>query len=199
LVGLRFPLETPLYVYPLGLLGFVIVTNVFAILLLQYFHPGGVKHALGGHADDKEPPANEKSLHAETSPLIEKDIRVDVVVENLQLAVKIGGLVKGSKEEKQILTGVDAVFPAGEVSVIMGPSGVRFPSITSVDGTDIMATGWQKLSSAVASRTTVVRTDFRLSPDRQHPPERSNIRRLSGVACRFRRTGRCLSLARSDR
>jgi ABC-type multidrug transport system ATPase subunit len=53
-----------------------------------------------------------------------------VVVDDLQLVVRKRDFLRGGKlTEKTILESVSAKFPAGQVSVIMGPSGVRpFPS-----------------------------------------------------------------------
>lgn len=49
-----------------------------------------------------------------------------VRVEGLGLVVRRRSLVnRGAWVEKTILTEVDCSFPAGQVSVIMGPSGVR--------------------------------------------------------------------------
>lgn len=55
---------------------------------------------------------------------------MEVAVERLTLDVAKKGLLgRGPPVTKCILAEVDAVFPAGQVSVIMGPSGVALPSI----------------------------------------------------------------------
>ncbi|CEQ39426.1 SPOSA6832_00937 [Sporobolomyces salmonicolor] len=131
LVGMRFNLNTPLYVYPLGLLGFILVTYGWATLLLAYFHPGGVKHAA------QQAPSEPVGLCGEQEKAEQKTVaanfktgeKVDVVVDNLQLVVKQRSLKRNAEQVgKVILENVNARFPAGEVSVIMGPSGVRLLS-----------------------------------------------------------------------
>lgn len=124
LVGLRFPLGTPLYVYPLGLFGFVVVTQFIAILLLQFYHPGGVQHA-SQSVTSRKPAENEQEKAVVTSRT-----SVDVAVENLELTVSTGSpWSRKSAKPKQILANVDAFFPAGQVSVIMGPSGAGKSSL----------------------------------------------------------------------
>lgn len=130
---MRLNLNTPLYVFPLGLLGFIVVTYVWATLQLAYYKPGG---AGGGGASinskkpkvDEEKEKNEKEekrLAGKEALLEPRKESVDVVVENLQLVVRKRSLAKkGEVVEKVILENVNATFPAGQVSVIMGPSGV---------------------------------------------------------------------------
>ncbi|GAA5959155.1 hypothetical protein JCM21900_001409 [Sporobolomyces salmonicolor] len=132
LVGMRFNLNTPLYVYPLGLLGFIFVTYGWATLLLAYFHPGGVKHAAQQAPSEpvglcEEQEKAEQETVAANSRTGEK---VDVVVDNLQLVVKQRSLKRNAGQVgKVILENVNARFPAGEVSVIMGPSGAGKSSL----------------------------------------------------------------------
>lgn len=118
LIGLRFPLSTPVYVYPLGLLGFVIVTIILATLLLSTYHPGGVKHA-AAQASQKEVVTKEKRQ----SEMLLQRKGVNVRVDKLALTVSMRTATR-AKVDKVILREVDAEFPSGEVSVIMGPSGV---------------------------------------------------------------------------
>jgi hypothetical protein len=127
---MRLNLNTPLYVFPLGLLGFIIVTYVWATLQLSFFHPGGVKHAsqvsskeskLKEEKDEKE--KEEKLANDKAAQLDSRKESVDVIVDDLQLVVSKRNL-RGGKTEKVILEKVNARFPAGQVSVIMGPSGV---------------------------------------------------------------------------
>ncbi|KAL8287491.1 hypothetical protein RQP46_003349 [Phenoliferia psychrophenolica] len=99
LVGLRFPLETPLYVYPLGLLGFVVVSQALAVVLLATYHPGGVKHAA-------QRPSGLKSNHEEKAAILEPQFsldkagRVEVAVEGLELNVRRRRLGKGGTIDK---------------------------------------------------------------------------------------------------
>ncbi|KAM0752952.1 P-loop containing nucleoside triphosphate hydrolase protein [Meredithblackwellia eburnea MCA 4105] len=130
LVGLRFHLSTPLYVYPLGLVGFVIVTQAISVLILHSYHPGGVKHAAqrAPSEDEKAVAAVEKATAGGHNVPLDATEQVDVNVENLQLFVgKKGG--EGKAERKCILAEVGALFPGGQVSVIMGPSGAGKSSL----------------------------------------------------------------------
>lgn len=116
--GLKFPINTPIYVYPLGLIGFVIVTQGIATLLLRYYHPGGVKHALSPESStaSNSAPLDEKPCVGSTNGSQKLKDRVDVAVEGLQLTVRRRGFFKrGPPVSKVILAQVDAFFPAGEV------------------------------------------------------------------------------------
>lgn len=111
LVGLNFPLDTPLYVYPLGLLGFIIGSVGIATLFLQFHHPGGVRYAAQISVQATESEAKEAGHFVQTRET------VDVAVRGVGLVVSHRSLMtRGKKVEKAILTGVDAFFPAGEVS-----------------------------------------------------------------------------------
>ncbi|GAA6021211.1 hypothetical protein JCM11491_001608 [Sporobolomyces phaffii] len=137
LTGMRLNLATPLYVFPLGLLGFIIVTYVWATLQLAYYHPGGVKHA--AQVGSKEPSSTtvdgEGAIEKSAKPDLARQLdsrkeSVDVVVDDLRLVVRKRNLArKGEVTEKVILEKVNAVFPAGQVSVIMGPSGAGKSSL----------------------------------------------------------------------
>lgn len=123
---MRFNLATPVFVYPLGLLGFILVTYALAFVILATYHPGGVKHAtqIKGKQDDV---GLTQQGSDQTSMLDKKPSRrpVDVVVRNLQLSVSRRSLLgRGQSTPKVILADVSAQFPAGQISVIMGPSGV---------------------------------------------------------------------------
>lgn len=162
LIGLRFQLTTPLYVYPLGMLGFIIVTLSLATLLLAFYKPGGVKHAV------IQTSSTPSSKQAEPVGLSERE-GVDVVVDRLGLNVSLRSLstkTKGKAVERAILTDVTARFPRGQVSVIMGPSGVSDKS-SSVGSNGTLTrvpllTGWQELASASSRRTSVFRANVPL-------------------------------------
>ncbi|KII94351.1 hypothetical protein PLICRDRAFT_132994 [Plicaturopsis crispa FD-325 SS-3] len=131
--GLRFNLATPLFVFPLGILGFILVTTGFATLLLQVYHPGGVKHA-GQHHDSKSAAGADvvivEKTEAVESAVVPPKERVDVAVEGLELTVSKRSVAeKGGKVDKTILEEVNAFFPSGKVSVIMGPSGAGKSSL----------------------------------------------------------------------
>ncbi|GAA5870410.1 hypothetical protein JCM8547_004025 [Rhodosporidiobolus lusitaniae] len=124
--GLRFNLNTPLWVFPVGLLGFILVSYTLGTLILNFFHPGGPKHAAS--SPDKTTPVDP----AEDAEATERK-RIDVVVSDLRLTVGKRNVLRGGKrEEKCILEAVDAVFPAGQVSVIMGPSGAGKSSLLQI-------------------------------------------------------------------
>ncbi|GAA5875055.1 hypothetical protein JCM3774_003416 [Rhodotorula dairenensis] len=129
--GMRFNLATPVYVYPLGLLGFILVTYTLAFIILATYHPGGVKHAAQIKAKQDDPGLTQQSSE-QASMLDNKPSRrpVNVVVRNLQLSVSRRTLLgRGKPTSKVILEDVSARFPAGQVSVIMGPSGAGKSSL----------------------------------------------------------------------
>ncbi|KAH9905520.1 P-loop containing nucleoside triphosphate hydrolase protein [Fomitopsis serialis] len=117
LVGLRFNLNTPLWVYPLGIVGFILVVLGMAIALLQFYHPGGVKHAKNKLSSSERPkkPAKVEEVEAPTRE------RVDVELKDMGIIVK-GGLLLGTAS-KSILDGVDVTFRPGRLTVVLGPSG----------------------------------------------------------------------------
>ncbi|GAA5832082.1 hypothetical protein JCM11251_002811 [Rhodosporidiobolus azoricus] len=127
LIGLGHNLNTPLWVFPVGLLAFILICHTLATLLLAYFHPGGVVHL-----PSRLPRPNE-IVEAENMPLNglkEERERVDVTIENLQLIVRRRNPLQRAKgQDKVILERVHARFAAGEVSVIMGPSGAGKSSL----------------------------------------------------------------------
>ncbi|KAM0786926.1 hypothetical protein ACM66B_002348 [Microbotryomycetes sp. NB124-2] len=127
LTGLRFPMETPLLVYPLGLLGYIIGCSLLAGLMLQFWHAGGIRHA----AAQAEPTKPKQAPQEDADSRATEQKQVDVVVEQLGLTVEYR-TIKGEKQTKQILTDVNAVFPHGQVSSIMGPSGAGKSSLLQV-------------------------------------------------------------------
>lgn len=120
LVGLKFPLSNPLFIYPLGLLGFVVACMMLAVVVLKIYHPGGVKHAVS------QPPKRNEVAGIEKSELAKLKTRtkVDVRLERFKLTVsRRSRLTRRTLFSKDILEEVNAVFPSGQVSVVMGPSG----------------------------------------------------------------------------
>ncbi|TFY64457.1 hypothetical protein EVJ58_g2620 [Rhodofomes roseus] len=123
LVGLRFNLNTPLWVYPVGIVAFIIVVMGMAIALLQFYHPGGVKHAknkLSSSERHKKPAKVEEAQTLKREP-------VDVELKEMGIVVK-GGLLLGT-ERKSILEGVDVTFRPGRLTVVLGPSGAGKSSL----------------------------------------------------------------------
>lgn len=98
----------------LGLVGFWVVVLFLATVLLTVWKPGGVRHArkVGVRRARKERAQPELDVRRE---------RVDVSA--VGLALSYVRHVLFARKESVVLAGVDAVFRAGEVSVIMGPSG----------------------------------------------------------------------------
>lgn len=124
LVGLGFSLSTPLFVYPLGLLGFIMVCNLLATVVLETYHPGGVKQAAQQASSD----ISTLQVIREEQPLEEKKkIGVAVKVEGLTLSVVTRSLFK--KEAKCLLDDLSFEFPANQVTCIMGPSGAGKSSL----------------------------------------------------------------------
>lgn len=132
---MRFNLATPVYVYPLGLLGFILVTYSLAFTILATYHPGGVKHATQVKAKQDDPDQDLARQESEQASMLDRKPSrrpINVIVENLQLSVSRRSLLaRGKAASKVILEDVSAQFPAGQVSVIMGPSGVRLSGHSS--------------------------------------------------------------------
>ncbi|GAA5883094.1 hypothetical protein JCM16303_006086 [Sporobolomyces ruberrimus] len=202
LTGMRLNLNTPLYVFPLGLLGFIVVTYVWATLQLAYYKPGG---AGGGGASinskkpkvDEEKEKNEKEekrLAGKEALLEPRKESVDVVVENLQLVVRKRSLAKkGEVVEKVILENVNATFPAGQVSVIMGPSGAGKSSLlqmlagrlSSGAMSDFSSTGTIKLNGKEYDTSLASLIAFVEQEDSHHLPALS-VRETLRYAARLR-------------
>lgn len=130
LVGFQFSLNTPLYVYPFGLLGFIIATNVLSIVVLNFYHPGGVVHAA-----QQDPVKNIPALQIglDKSHAISRGSQVAILVDRLNLAVSTRTIFGFRPRETQvILDNIACSFPANQVSVIMGPSGAGKSSFLSL-------------------------------------------------------------------
>lgn len=119
---MRFNLATPLYVFPLGLLGFVLVTYALATFILITYRPGGVQHA-SKHISQATATTSSDAAELKRST---SRRAADIAVNHLKLVVSKRGLGKlRERQDKVILEDVTASFPAAKVSAIMGPSGVR--------------------------------------------------------------------------
>ncbi|KAJ6501512.1 P-loop containing nucleoside triphosphate hydrolase protein [Mycena vitilis] len=116
--GLDFS-DTPLIVYFAAEIGIIVALYVMAGLILQFYQPGGVKHAPGvGH----ESRGKESALTGDMDIIRTK---IDVEIRNASFKWVRSGLPLGLRkaDEKPILTEITSFFPAGEVSAILGPSG----------------------------------------------------------------------------
>ena len=105
------------------------------IALLQFYHPGGVKHAKN-KLSSREP--HKKPAKVEDAEALKRE-RVDVELRDMGIVVK-GGVLTGSPR-KTILQGVDVTFRPGRLTVVLGPSGagkVRNPSRGAVPGQSLM-------------------------------------------------------------
>jgi ABC-type multidrug transport system fused ATPase/permease subunit len=130
LVGFQFALSTPLYVYPLGLLGFIIVTNLLSIIVLDSYHPGGVQH---GEQQDSVNDIPALRVGLEKNQVISRGSQVTILVDRLNLAVSTRAFFKPREPiTKVILEGISCAFPANQVSVVMGPSGAGKSSFLSL-------------------------------------------------------------------
>ncbi|GAA5989967.1 hypothetical protein JCM5350_002350, partial [Sporobolomyces pararoseus] len=203
LTGMRLNLNTPLYVFPLGLLGFIVVTYVWAALQLAYFHPGGVKHAAQVSSNESESTLEaeedndkleKKKLDKNASQLDSRKELVDVVVDDLRLVVRKRSLArKGEKVEKVILEKVNARFPAGQVSVIMGPSGAGKSSLlqmlagrlSSGAMSDFSSTGTIKLNGKDYDASLASLVAFVEQEDTHHLPALT-VRETLRYAARLR-------------
>ncbi|KAJ7293859.1 P-loop containing nucleoside triphosphate hydrolase protein [Mycena rebaudengoi] len=116
--GLGFSLGTPLIVYFAAEIATIVITHALGGLILQFYKPGGVKHATGGGAESR---GKESALSGDM------DItraRINVEMRSVSFKwVKQGVPLLIHAEEKPILNKITSSFPAGEVSAILGPSG----------------------------------------------------------------------------
>ncbi|KAL7410573.1 P-loop containing nucleoside triphosphate hydrolase protein [Mrakia frigida] len=118
LFGLGIDLNTNIGVWFAGLLGLFLVEFFLAILLLQFYHPGGVRVAgkAGTGRSGKESTV--------TGELDFPRARIDVAIHHLTFRWSRRSLRPFfNAAEKIILSDVSAYFPSGEVSAIIGPSG----------------------------------------------------------------------------
>ncbi|GAA6030923.1 hypothetical protein JCM8097_008938 [Rhodosporidiobolus ruineniae] len=173
--SMRFNLATPLWVYPVGLLGFILVTHCLATLLLAFYHPGGIKHASAKEEKPNFPAVEDKDKSANIVDGKERETtaprkKVDVVIKNLRLVVKKRkSLFKRGKDEKVILENVEAAFPAGQVHFVMGPSGAGKSSLLQLltgrlSSSDFVSSGaillnGQPFDSSLASLVAFVQQD----------------------------------------
>ncbi|KAJ6626947.1 P-loop containing nucleoside triphosphate hydrolase protein [Mycena sp. CBHHK59/15] len=113
--GLKFTLSTPLIVYFAAEIAIIVVLHVLAGLILQFYKPGGVKHAAGGVPEGR---GKESALTGDMD-IIRAKIDVEVAIFIFQ--VDQVGLPFGFRkaEEKPILNEISSFFPAGEVSAIL--------------------------------------------------------------------------------
>ncbi|GAA5992258.1 hypothetical protein JCM10908_001843 [Rhodotorula pacifica] len=204
--GMRFNLATPVYVYPLGLLGFILVTYGLAFVILANYHPGGVKHATQIQAkQDKAEQHLAQQDSGEASMLERKPSRrpVNVEVSNLQLSVSSRSLfARRRATSKVILEDVSAHFPAGQVSVIMGPSGAGKSSLlqmlagrlssgatSAFSSSGSITLNGQKFDSSLASLVAFVEQE-----DAHHLPAltvRETIRYAARLRLKDRSTRQC--------
>jgi hypothetical protein len=84
---MRFNLATPVYVYPLGLLGFILVAYTLAFIILATYHPGGVKHATQVKAKQDDPDKDLAQQESDQASMLDRKPSrrpINVVVENLR-------------------------------------------------------------------------------------------------------------------
>ncbi|KAK7064707.1 pleiotropic drug resistance protein, ABC superfamily [Favolaschia claudopus] len=117
--SLDFTLNTPLIVWFAAEIGTILVLYIMSGLILQFYKPGGVKHAGGGGSESR---GKESTLTGDMDLVRAK---INVEVRNLGFKWIRSGLPLGLRkpEEKRILNEITSFFPAGEVSAILGPSG----------------------------------------------------------------------------
>ncbi|KAJ7642282.1 P-loop containing nucleoside triphosphate hydrolase protein [Mycena rosella] len=118
LLGLDFS-DTPLIVYFAAEIAIIVVLHVIAGLVLQFYKPGGVKHAAGGASESQ---GKESAL---TGDMDIARAKINVEIRSIVFKWVKGSLPFGLRtaEEKPILSEITSFFPAGEVSAILGPSG----------------------------------------------------------------------------
>nr|GAT46077.1 predicted protein [Mycena chlorophos] len=118
LSALEFDAGTPLVVYFAAEIGIIVVLHVFAGILLQFYKPGGVKHATATSHDHR----------GKETVMGDMDIaraKISVEIRDLGFKWVSSGLPFGIRkaETKPILNNISSYFPAGEISAILGPSG----------------------------------------------------------------------------
>jgi ABC-type lipoprotein export system ATPase subunit len=101
-----------------GLLAFIVIVLCISLVLLTFWKPGGVQHARRVVSDDRVRAEGGKdaAIDLMRSP-------VDVLARDVRLTHVKRVLPSLAKVETPILSGLDARFPSGEVTVLMGPSG----------------------------------------------------------------------------
>ncbi|KAJ7456457.1 P-loop containing nucleoside triphosphate hydrolase protein [Mycena latifolia] len=111
--------DTPLIVYFTAEIAIIVVLHVLAGVILQFYKPGGVKHAGGSGPESR---GKESALTGDMDIVRAK---IDVEIRNTSFKWVRKGLPFGLRkaEEKPILDEITSFFPAGEVSAILGPSG----------------------------------------------------------------------------
>ncbi|KAF8213711.1 P-loop containing nucleoside triphosphate hydrolase protein [Mycena galopus ATCC 62051] len=116
--GLDFS-DTPLIVYFAAEIGIVLTLYILSGLILQFYKPGGVKHAPGGGPESR---GKESALTGDMDLVRAK---IDVEIRNVGFKWIRTSLPLGLRkaDDKTILNEITTFFPAGEVSAILGPSG----------------------------------------------------------------------------
>ena len=94
----------------------MLIVLALALVLLAFYHPGGVRHAPRVTSRTK----GKGSIEAEID--IKRE-RVEVAAANVRLTHIDIHLPSFKRIEKTILANVSALFPGGKLSIIMGPSG----------------------------------------------------------------------------
>ena len=114
------------------------------MLVLQFYHPGGVKHAKARPTKDKSITTSEKQPRERHTPLPEGS-QVDINVSDLNISVttRTPGKLKEGKKTSHILNDIKCVFPRASVTSIMGPSGAGKSTLLELLG--------GRLSSSFAS------------------------------------------------
>ncbi|CDZ97680.1 Pleiotropic drug resistance proteins (PDR1-15), ABC superfamily [Phaffia rhodozyma] len=117
LVGLKIN-NVNIGVYFAGLIGVALVEYSLACLILQVYHPGGVKFA------SQVSPEGRGKESAVTGDMDISRARINVEVRHISLSwYRRSFWPFFESSNKTILKDISAVFPAGQVSAIIGPSG----------------------------------------------------------------------------
>ncbi|KAF7319864.1 ABC transporter domain-containing protein [Mycena kentingensis (nom. inval.)] len=115
--SLKFSIRTPIVVWFAAEIGIIVVLHLLAGVILQFYKPGGVKHAV---SSTKDHPGKESIGGDMDIPRA----KINVEIRNLGFKWVSSGLPFLRKSEsKPILNGISTVFPAGQISAILGPSG----------------------------------------------------------------------------
>ncbi|KAJ7356761.1 P-loop containing nucleoside triphosphate hydrolase protein [Mycena albidolilacea] len=111
--------DAPLIVYFAAEIGIIAALYLLSGVILQFYKPGGVKHAPGGGPESR---GKESALTGDMDIVRAK---IDVEFRNIGFKWIRSGLPLGLRkaENKTILSEITTFFPAGEVSAILGPSG----------------------------------------------------------------------------
>ncbi|KDQ57066.1 hypothetical protein JAAARDRAFT_35662 [Jaapia argillacea MUCL 33604] len=128
--GLQFNMNTPVWVYPVGLVGFLVVVLSLSTCLLHFYHPGGVRHAAKHIGKQTGLTKRSEKVTVMNSPPERAPVHVDL--RDVTLTVTKSRWWWSKPVRKEILSAINLSFAPGRVSVILGPSGAGKSSLLEI-------------------------------------------------------------------